>query len=928
MTHVEADKTSTKAEGFGVDEPRATHPRGSKPQPRETDPNPRQRALPSAGSVNDKVASLASGCLSRPRLFAVDKATRCHLLRAPQGYGKSVAMAQYWADHRHAFAAAAWVSVKECRHDLQWLAEHICEQISATSEAGRDGAPPIPLRERPRSLHELADWLRDTKDLRGSKVLICFDDLEFDPLSIDQIEDFMLAAPAEVEFIAATSADTGFARMKARQAIQELRGDALAFTFDEAKAVARGGEGPIVSETEIHSLWKRTEGWPEIFCLLMKAASENLPSPDRLVADRVTGGDIDLVRYFRRTILNSLADDDLEFCVCASILGSVSADYFNHVFRRNDGAYFIDKLAAEQMVLRPLDRSQTAHEFHPLLREFLEHRFSVEHRGSKPNLLARAAQWQRQDSNSRESISLSLRAGENESAAEIASENMIDIALRQGEIDQIQSWQGSFSAAVVSGAPTIALGLAWAQIFSHDHKQAAGLLADLRAADLGAFDPQTRRQMECWCDLIAAIGEATGDNLEESRRQCEAWMKLYDDADLVCKGAILTCLCFIAASEYRFDDQRILSVEATSINNIADHRYALGWLHSATILAELSKGDVRAVADLLTVVRADQKAQVSRTPFSLNLLNTLEFELRYEANQLDGIETRVDEVLNFVRQHGIVDFTFSAYRTAAAIARDNGDFKSAVGLLHDARVIAEKFGFLRLDVLARLALADLFVVESAEQATAILPNRSDPIFFTSHGPHLRARQSLTEARIAARQGKFHLSNRLANVALNHARRSELGRFEISALLCTAVACAGTGRTALSEQRAADAVDMACRLGCYRTLLDERWYLEAFGSISTPLLNLIPSQEELGRRKPVPGNRHVRSPGSEASVVLTRKELAMLQRIKEGLSNRDIAATHHLSEDTVKWHIRNIFSKLQVKNRVQALLKAERIGILR
>lgn len=894
---------------------------------KETEPRPRQSAQPPAGSVKERVASLASGCLPRPRLFAIDKPTRCYLLRAPRGYGKSVAMAQHWADRRQACAAAAWVSIKECRRDLQLLAERICAQLSASREAGGRDTPPAPPRESPSSLYELADWLRDTKDRLGSKVVICLDDLEFDLHSLDQIEDFMLAAPAGVEFIAATSSDTGFARMKARQEIQELRSDALAFTFDEAKAAACGREGPAVSEAEIYSLWKRTKGWPEIFCLLMQAASESQSSPDRLIADRVTGRDIDLDKYFRSAILNPLADDVLEFCVCASILGSISADYFNHVFRRNDAAYYIDKLSAEQMVLRALDRSQTAYEFHPLLREFLEHRFSVAHRGSKPNLLARAAQWQRQNSNSRESISLSLRAGENESAAEVASENMMDIALRQGEIDQIQSWQGSFSAAVVSGAPTIALGLAWGQIFSHDHKRAGGLLADLRAVDLGAFDQQTRRQMECWCDLIAAIGEATGDKLTESRRLCEAWIKLYGEADLVCKGAILTCLCFIAASEHRFDDQGKVWLEASSVNNIADHRYALGWLHSTTIFAELSRGDMHAGAELLRKARNDDNAQINTTPFSVNLLNTLELELQYEANQLDGIETRVDEILHFARQHGIVDFIFSAYRTAAAIDRHNGDLKGAVERLQEMRVIAGEFDFLRLDVLARLTLADLFVVESAEQATAILPNRSDPIFLSSHRPYLKARQSLTEARIAARQGKFHLANRLANVALDHARRFELGRLEISALLCAALAYAGTERSTMAEQHAADAVDIASRSGCYRTLLDERAYLEAFGSISTPLLNVIPSEAELGRREPRPGDRHVRSPSGETSVVLTRKELAMLQRVKEGCSNREIAITHRISEDTVKWHIRNIFSKLQVKNRVQALLKAERIGIL-
>lgn len=896
-------------------------------RPRETDSSPRQRAQPPTGSINERVASLASGCLSRPRLFAAEKPTRCYLLRAPQGYGKTVAMAQHWADRRQACAAAAWVSIKECRGDLQLLADRICAQLAATQEAGGHDTPPPPRpTECLRSLYDLATWLWETKDRLGSKVLICFDDLEFDLHSIDEIEAFMLATPAEVEFIAASSADIGFARMKAQRETHELRHDALAFNFDEAKAVGLTEERRAASEVETYSLWKRTQGWPEIFCLLMQAASEN-HSTNRLIVNNITGVDIDLDKYFRSTILHSLPNDIREFCLCASILGSVSAEYFNHAFQRNDAAYFIDKLSTEQMLLQPLDRSQTAYEFHPLLREFLEHRFSVENPGLKPNLLARAAQWQRQNNNIRDSINLSLRAGENESAADVASENMMDIALREGEIDQIQFWQGSFSAAVISGSPTIALGLAWAQIFSHDHRRASGLLADLRATELSGLDQQVRRQIECWCDLIEAIGEATGDNLSESRRQCEAWMKVYNEADLVSKGAVLTCLCFLAASEHRFGDLRTLSLETSSVNNIADHHYALGWLYGAMILAELSRGDMRAGAALLKKARGDENAQINTTPFSVNLLNTLELEIQYEANQLDGIEAHVDEILDFVRRHGIVDFTFSAYRTAAAIARCKGNPKRAAELLNEMRVIAGESGFVRLEVLARLTLADMFVAESAEQALSTLPNHNHPIFLSTHGPYLRARQSLTEARIAARQGKFHLSNRFANVALDHARRFELGRLEVAALLCTAVACAGTGRSAVSEQRVADAIAIASRLGCYRTFLDERWHLEALGPISTPLLNLIPSEEELGRREPAPGDYRVRSPRSTTSVVLTRKELAMLQRIREGLSNRDIASKHRISEDTVKWHIRNLFAKLAVKNRVQALLESERLGIL-
>ncbi|GAA0740499.1 helix-turn-helix transcriptional regulator [Sphingomonas trueperi] len=833
-------------------------------------------------------------------------------------------MAQIWEDRRQAGAVAAWASARECEYDSRLLTERIHAQILAAGSASGKDAPTL-LDTVPRTLQGLAGWLRESTARSSSGILLCLDDIGFHPDLADEIEDFMLAAPADVEIVAATTAGIGFARIAARRQLREVRADALAFTFDEAKAVARGEPGTLIPEPDVHTLWKRTQGWGEPLCILLQAASTDEATVGRLVVERVTGRDSDLDRYFRSAILASLPSEVREFCIRASILGPISADYFNHVFGRSDGAYVIEKLSAERMLLTPLDRAQSGYEFHPLLREFLEHRFAVEHHGPRPELFARAAQWQRESGHSRESISLYLRAGDRDAAAEVASTSMMDIALRQGEVDQIQLWRRSFSEAV--SAPTIILGLVWAQIFSHDQKHAAALLSELRAVSVGLSDEAARRQMEWWCDLIAAIGEATADNLEESRRQCELWLKLHDEADLVCRGAILTCLCFIAASERRPDDLAKLSAEASSVNTVANHRYALGWLHSTMIFSEISRGNMQAGTDLLRRARNDDNAQINATPFSANLLDMLELELRYEANQLDGIAARVDDVLDFVRQHGVVDFVFSAFRTAAAIAHRDGDRKGAIELFQEVRVIARECAFPRLDALARLALADLLVLDDAGEANAVLPAQSEPVFQTTHGPYLRALKSLTEARIASRQAKYHLCGRLANAALDHARRSQSSRLEISALLCLAGANAATERSAAAEQRVADAVDIAARSGCYRTLLDERQYLEVLGPVSLPLLDLMPDEREFGGRGIAPGDRPSYAPIATDTVLLTRKELAILHRIKEGLSNRDIAARHRISEDTVKWHVHNIFSKLEVRSRVQAILRAEDMRIL-
>lgn len=61
--------------------------------------------------------------------------------------------------------------------------------------------------------------------------------------------------------------------------------------------------------------------------------------------------------------------------------------------------------------------------------------------------------------------------------------------------------------------------------------------------------------------------------------------------------------------------------------------------------------------------------------------------------------------------------------------------------------------------------------------------------------------------------------------------------------------------------------------------------------------------------------------------LTERELAVLKLIAEGLSNEEICARLFLALDTVKGHNRRIFNKLQVRRRTEAVVKAQKLGLL-
>jgi LuxR family maltose regulon positive regulatory protein len=76
-----------------------------------------------------------------------------------------------------------------------------------------------------------------------------------------------------------------------------------------------------------------------------------------------------------------------------------------------------------------------------------------------------------------------------------------------------------------------------------------------------------------------------------------------------------------------------------------------------------------------------------------------------------------------------------------------------------------------------------------------------------------------------------------------------------------------------------------------------------------------------------GPSKTQAPGSELIEPLSERELEVLQLIAEGLTNPEIAARLYLALNTVKAHTRNIYGKLGVNNRTQAVARARALGVL-
>jgi len=72
---------------------------------------------------------------------------------------------------------------------------------------------------------------------------------------------------------------------------------------------------------------------------------------------------------------------------------------------------------------------------------------------------------------------------------------------------------------------------------------------------------------------------------------------------------------------------------------------------------------------------------------------------------------------------------------------------------------------------------------------------------------------------------------------------------------------------------------------------------------------------------------VRAFAPELPESLTEREKNLLRHVAKGLSNKDLADRLSVSTNTIKWHLRNIFEKLQITNRVQAISVARHLGLI-
>jgi LuxR family maltose regulon positive regulatory protein len=74
-------------------------------------------------------------------------------------------------------------------------------------------------------------------------------------------------------------------------------------------------------------------------------------------------------------------------------------------------------------------------------------------------------------------------------------------------------------------------------------------------------------------------------------------------------------------------------------------------------------------------------------------------------------------------------------------------------------------------------------------------------------------------------------------------------------------------------------------------------------------------------------RELSAPRMNPSMALTPKERRVLELLARNLSNKEIAMAMQIGEETIKWHLKNVFGKLAAGSRKQVVRRAHLLGLL-
>ena len=864
-------------------------------------------------------------------LAALDRAAagKVTVISAPAGSGKT-SLLRAWADRPGQPHRLAVVQVQRDQQDAQlfWLA--LLNAVRhASGTASRAEAPAATPGFNGRAMVERV--LAELADHRG-RVILIIDDLHelHSPEALAQLTRLLTDLPGDVHAVLATRRDLRLRLHQLRLAgeLAEIRAADLRFTERETRELL-DALGIALSEAGAALLHQRTEGWAAGLRLAAISLAGH-PDPERFVAE-FSGSDRTVAEYLLAEMLDRQPSDVQDLLLRTSLLDRVNGDLADLLAGRHGSERILLELEDANAFVVSLDPERTWFRYHRLLGDFLRLELRRTRPEEVPTLHRRAAGWFAEHGQVVEAIRHTQAAGDWPDAARLLADHCFGLTL-DGQAQTIQALVRAFPQGAAADDPELALVRA-ADDLLHGHLDEAAAHLAVAESQVEAAPPDRRRRLrvavvslKLW--LARRRGHLAG--VVEQARFLATPVTGESDEDIALAGDLR------AVALYHLGTLEAWSLEAWSLGLADGERH----LREGAVLAR----------------------QIGRPYLEVACLAQLGF-----ASKIRPIATtrqRCQEAIALAERHGwatepviapaLVTLASTTIwtgafdegerwvqRTAQALETDTGPgitqlLHLATGMLHAGRGRHHQ------------ALEEFSAAEHLQSQLA-----GSNVLASQVTGWLLATQARLGMPGLARASLAALTDQRANLGELHNAGAVICLAEgdpagaLAAVLAEvldgtapvigpvtvveAQLLAGLAHGALGDQRAANmATERALalaepdRLVLPFAMTGAGELLEALPRHQTAHAALLTDILDVVHGASLAANDQPPSPPTDE---LSPSELRVLRYLPTNLSRPEIASELSVSVNTVNTHVRNIYAKLQARDRSSAVQRARELRLL-
>jgi LuxR family maltose regulon positive regulatory protein len=856
------------------------------------------------------------------------------LVSAPAGYGKST-LISCWAEMAEALGyPLAWISLDNYDNDPAVLLNYIVAAIqSLFPDSCSDILRVLQAPDLPSPATLAAVLINDLNRLPRIFSLVLDDyHLLHHVEVLEMIRLVVKHSHPNMNLIIVSRTDPflPLPRLRLAQQLLEIREHDLRFSNEEARVLLQMRGSDKLDEKAVAELNRYVEGWAAGLCL--ETMSLQLSQEVSLLAKDLHGETKDFViEYLFNEVMVKQSPGIQQLLLRSAFVERFCADLCDELVNSDAGTpaqALIDEIKQSNLFLVDLDEVEGWYRYHHLFRQMLQRR-AYQELGKEEiqELQNRAGRWFAQNGLVDEALSCLLAANNMNTAASIIEENSRNL-LNRLERRVLEHWLDLLPDEIVWQRPRLLVAKAWLFYRHWRISDLASVLDQLEqcltqnAANLAATERLFIRGQ------INALQSATyyiyvGDP-QKSMVAAEQALSYLPASE---QGARGTAMGYWALSlQAQGDEETAVSRLQQAVDNPAPLGPASIQLYLALSFIHWTSGNLVAMKQTAErfLVLSEKLPQATAPACWVSGI------YHYERNQLDAAQRKFEET---VALHYSTNFVAAcdSWLALARICQERRDFAQAQAHLDAVR--AETL---------RLESRDLLPVIDAVQAyqwllqgdtdaamrwaQAFDPERSPEWTLLTFMPYL------FWVRILVAHGpapELRIVQQSLLLKLMHAQAHHFTRFALQLLTHLALVQLKLGDRNQTLRSLEKALRLAQPGGFIRSIVDADAAIKPLleqlsGKEFAPhyLEQLTAAFSENGRAE---GPQS--APVQEMATLLTLREKEILQRMQDGLNNTEIAQELVISVYTVKRHASNIYRKLEVDNRREAVFKAQQTGIL-